>query len=612
MLNLLTNALDSLDDGGTVRVELDARDGYAVLTVADDGCGMEPEVLEHIFEPFFTRRRGGQGIGLGLSITYRIIADHGGDIEAQSAGARPRLDVPRPLAAGRTLAEGDRPSLAKPHKRLKLLFADDEKSLQELMRLELPRMGHEATVCPDGTTALAALDRNTYDCILVDLDMPGCNGIDVIARAKQLSPDTEAIVLTGKSSLETAVAALRHGTFDYLTKPCKLADLEVAAAPRGRKTRADQQIPGAQAATRTHRGPRRTDRPIAKRCEQVRRLIAKVAPTDSTVLILGETGTGKELVARAVHEQSLRAEMPLVPVNCGALPEHLIESELFGHRKGAFTGADEHRTGLFQVANGGTLFLDEIGELPKAMQAKLLRFLESGEVRRVGDNESFTCDVRVDLRHEPRPGRRWSPPASSARTSGSASTRSRFRCRRCASGSKTFRCWPGTWPSGSARRASSRRRDCSRPRRWKCSMAHTWPGNVRELANVIEHAMILCDALADSARSICRGDFAVAAPLPCRSAAAGTLNLRDLEMQAITKRSIATRQQAQGRRGTRHQPQDALQQAQPVRRTRQNGIERQGRQPRRVEGSGKYAHSSACAEEFRHIRQSQKLREQSC
>src|SRR5207244_10246947 len=129
--------------------------------------------------------------------------------------------------------------------------------------------------------------------------------------------------------------------------------------------------------------------------EQVKRLIDKVAPTNSTVLVLGETGTGKELVARAVHDQSLRREMPFVVVNCGALPESLIESELFGHRKGAFTGADEHRVGLFEVANGGTIFLDEIGELPKAMQAKLLRVLESREIRRVGENKSITVDVRV-------------------------------------------------------------------------------------------------------------------------------------------------------------------------------------------------------------------------
>ena len=129
--------------------------------------------------------------------------------------------------------------------------------------------------------------------------------------------------------------------------------------------------------------------------QRVRQLIAKVAPTNSTVLILGETGTGKELVARAVHEQSLRADKPFVAINCGALPENLIESELFGHRKGAFTGADDHRVGLFEVAHGGTLFLDEIGELPKAMQAKLLRVLESGEIRRVGDNDAFQVDVRV-------------------------------------------------------------------------------------------------------------------------------------------------------------------------------------------------------------------------
>jgi two-component system NtrC family response regulator len=211
-----------------------------------------------------------------------------------------------------------------------LLFADDEKSLQELMSLELPRMGHEATVCPDGLTAVAALKKNTYDCILVDLDMPGLSGIEVIAKAKELSPQTEAIVLTGKSSLDTAVAALRQGAFDYLTKPCKLVDLQALL----RRVAAKREL------THKYMAVKRRLEKIEGKSQlvgqgpamaQVRKLIAKVAPTDSTVLVLGETGTGKELVARAVHDQSTRAEMPFVAVNCGALPEHLIESELFGH-----------------------------------------------------------------------------------------------------------------------------------------------------------------------------------------------------------------------------------------------------------------------------------------
>ncbi len=149
--------------------------------------------------------------------------------------------------------------------------------------------------------------------------------------------------------------------------------------------------------------------------QRVKALIEKVAPTDSTVLILGETGTGKELAARAVHEQSLRNQLPFVAVNCGALPENLIESELFGHRKGAFTNADEHRKGLFEVADGGTLFLDEIGELPRSTQSKLLRVLESGEIRRVGENEPFQVDVRIIWR-QTATFPEWSSPVSFGRT----------------------------------------------------------------------------------------------------------------------------------------------------------------------------------------------------
>ena len=397
------------------------------------------------------------------------------------------------------------------------------------MRLELPRMGHEVTVCPDGATATAALDRNTYDCILVDLDMPGCNGIDVIAHAKELSPDTEAVVLTGKSSLETAVAALRHGAFDYLTKPCKLVDLESLLRRVAEKRELTNKYRALKQRLKRLEGTADlTGR--SEGIEQVRGLIAKVAPTDSTVLILGETGTGKELVARSVHEQSLRADMPLVPINCGALPENLIESELFGHRKGAFTGADEQRTGLLQVANGGSLFLDEIGELPKAMQSKLLRFLESGEVRRVGDNESFHCDVRVvcatnrDLGEMVATGEfredLWFrintfeihlPPLRERIDDIPVLARhlaARF-----------------SGPRGSADEIFT-------PEALEMLEEHTWPGNVRELANVIEHAMILCDALPIHPEHLPRRFFdRPAASIPLHPV--GTLNLRELEIRAI-------------------------------------------------------------------------------
>ena len=410
-----------------------------------------------------------------------------------------------------------------------MLFADDEKSLQELMRLELPRLGYEVTVCPDGLTAVAALQRSSYDCVLVDLDMPGLGGIEVIARAKELSADVEAVVLTGKSSLETAVAALRHGAFDYLTKPCRLAELQAVLQRVAEKRELTNQYRALKQRLQRIEGSSELigdSEPM----QAVRSLIAKVAPSDSTVLILGETGTGKELVARALHDQSLRAPMPFVPINCGALPENLIESELFGHRKGSFTGADEHRAGLFQVADGGTLFLDEIGELAKSMQAKLLRFLESGEIRRVGDNESITCDVRVvcathrdldemvaqgdfreDLWYRINTFEVRLPPLRERAEDVPVLAR-HF--------AKRFRA--GIRPED----------EVFSPDAMAVLADHCWPGNVRELANVIEHAMILCERLPVSIEH-----------LPLRfgtrrlrcgaSGAAGSHTLRDLEMRAI-------------------------------------------------------------------------------
>jgi two-component system NtrC family response regulator len=388
---------------------------------------------------------------------------------------------------------------SKPRKKtgagLAVLFADDEKSLQELMRQELPRMGHRVTVCPDGTTAVAALQMDTFDCAIVDLDMPGPSGIDVIARAKELAPETETVILTGKSSTESAIAALRHNAFDYLTKPCKLVEIEKLLKKVEEKRELARRCRALEHRVARLEGSAQLvgDSPGMKR---VRMLISKVAPSDATVLILGETGTGKELVARSVHEESGRSDQPFIAVNCGALPENLIESELFGHRKGSFTGAEDNREGLFQVANGGTLFLDEIGELPRAMQAKLLRVLESGEIRRVGENTPSKVDVRIvcathrdlpamvaagdfreDLMYRINTFEIHLPPVRDRIDDiGPLAEHLLRRFRRRAA---------------TAGRRDEDLEDLITPESIERLCAHVWPGNVRELANVLEHATIL-------------------------------------------------------------------------------------------------------------------------
>jgi two-component system NtrC family response regulator len=415
-------------------------------------------------------------------------------------------------------------------KGLALLFADDERSLQELMKLEIPRMGHRVTVCPDGLTAAAALEKESFDCLLVDLDMPGLGGIDVIAKAKELNPDADAVVLTGKSSLETAIAALRHGAFDYLTKPCKLVEIEALLRRVQEKRKLTQQYRALQRRLdRIEGNPRLVGGSAGM--ERVRTLIAKVAPTQSTVLILGETGTGKELVARAVHDESTRAGEPFVAINCGALPETLIESELFGHRKGAFTGADEHRVGLFEVADGGTIFLDEIGELPKAMQAKLLRVLESREIRRVGENKSQSVDVRVVCATH-----RDLPEMVAA---GEFREDLMYRIN-------TFEIFLPPLRDRLddireiAEHLLGRFRGKSSPGRRQIAedaieslKSHIWPGNVRELANVLEHATILCEDDGPITTDFLPAHFNRRQLTGAAANRPGPISLRDLEMQAI-------------------------------------------------------------------------------
>jgi DNA-binding NtrC family response regulator len=274
------------------------------------------------------------------------------------------------------------------------LFVDDETPIRDVMRIELPRMGHEATICEDGRAAIAAVEKHTFDAAIVDLKMPGISGWDVVAHLRAASPETDIIISTGHGNMEDAIQALRRGVYDFLTKPTKLAAIaSVLQRVADKRALTNKTIALESRLKAVEGSPDIVG--VTPSMQRVKKLIDRIAPTDSNVLILGETGTGKELVARRIHELSRRSQMPFVAVNCGALPENLVESELFGHRKGAFTGADAPRKGLIEVANGGTLFLDELGELDKAMQVKLLRVLESGEVRRVGENEAFHVDVRV-------------------------------------------------------------------------------------------------------------------------------------------------------------------------------------------------------------------------
>ena len=413
-------------------------------------------------------------------------------------------------------------------KSLKVLFADDEKHLQELIAAELPRMGHTVTVCPDGLTAVAALEKNSYDCVLVDLDMPGLNGIGVIEKTKELSPTTEAIILTGKGSTSTAIAALRLGAFDYLQKPCKLVDLKALLGRVADRMELNNQIWALKRRLASVEGESQmigSDRTM----QRAKALIDKVAPTNSTVLVLGETGTGKELAARAVHDRSARSEKPFVALNCGALPENLIESELFGHRKGAFTGADEHRQGLFEVADGGTLFLDEIGELPKPTQSKLLRVLESGEIRRVGDNNAFKVDVRIvcathrnlskmvsedsfrqDLLYRINTFEIQLPPLRDRLSDIAELATHLLRRHR---------------PEARSPQLAFNEEAI------QLLKSYHWPGNIRELANVVERASILCDRLPIKGCDLPNqfGAHDSAPTLPIKSGQ----SLREIEMEAI-------------------------------------------------------------------------------
>jgi two-component system response regulator PilR (NtrC family) len=279
----------------------------------------------------------------------------------------------------------------------KILVVDDEPGLRKVLEITLRRQGHEVVVVPGVKAALEALRQSPapFPLVLTDLVMPDGSGMDVITAAKQRSEATEVIVMTAHSTVDTALEAMRRGAYDFVTKPFSPAEIAALA----QKALEKSSIVVENQRLRAHLERLGNDGKdllgTSPAMVRIAELIAKVARARTTVLITGESGTGKERVARALHTQSDRADKPFVVVNCGALPEALMESELFGHERGAFTGAGTRSLGLFREADGGTMLLDEVGELPASLQVKLLRVLQERKVRPVGGGQEIPVDVRV-------------------------------------------------------------------------------------------------------------------------------------------------------------------------------------------------------------------------
>jgi len=277
----------------------------------------------------------------------------------------------------------------------RILIVDDDRGMKELLQIMLEREGYDVDAVENGKAAIQQCRKKTYDLVLTDLKMPKIDGIDVLKEIKEKSPETVVILITAFASGDTALAAMREGAYDYLEKNFDIEDLKTMVQEALRKkglAKTDVALTAKGGIDAVYFGN------IVGRSREMLKVyshVKKVADTPANVLILGESGTGKELVARAIHENSSRRNNPFVAINCGGLPENLLESELFGYMKGSFTGAYSDKMGLFEVARGGTVFLDEIAELPPVLQVKLLRAVQDKSFRRIGGSEDITVDFRL-------------------------------------------------------------------------------------------------------------------------------------------------------------------------------------------------------------------------
>ncbi|HEY6838149.1 MAG TPA: sigma-54 dependent transcriptional regulator [Geobacteraceae bacterium] len=372
-----------------------------------------------------------------------------------------------------------------------ILIVDDEKGQREILRAILSKEGYRIVDVPGGREALAALETEEYDLILTDLKMQGLSGLELMERVLAGNPQQCIVMMTAHGTVDSAVEAMKKGAFDYLEKPLERENLLLTlrrAFERVQLVRENRLLQRQLAATVT------IPSIIGEhpKIKEIFRIIAKIAPTGSTVLIYGESGTGKELVARAIHDRSPRKDGPFFAINCAAIPDTLMESELFGHEKGAFTGASSREVGIFEAAGGGTVFLDEIGEMNVAMQAKLLRAIQQKEIRRVGGKVNIPVDVRIisatnkDLEAEIKKGQfredlfyrlnviRLNLPPLRERGNDIVTLANFFVDKYATS-------------SGMAVKGISKQA-------FKILMSYSWPGNVRQLESVIERGVLMAES----------------------------------------------------------------------------------------------------------------------
>jgi two-component system, NtrC family, response regulator AtoC len=369
-----------------------------------------------------------------------------------------------------------------------ILIADDEESIRHVLSVLLTDRGYDVRAVADGEEALRELSARDYDALVTDVRMPKLDGLALVRAAQQASPETTIIVMSAYGSHELAIEAMKAGAYDYLGKPFRPDEVLLVLRKAEERERLRLENLRLRREIARSRGQLIAEGPAMR---EVLRVVEKVAPTTTTVLIEGESGTGKEVVARAIHELSPRRERPFVAVNCGAIPEALIESELFGHAKGAFTDARTARRGLFEEADGGSLLLDEVGELPLPLQPALLRVLQEGEVRRVGDSRHTRVDVRIlaatnrDLAQLVQAGRFREDLYYRLNVVGLKLPPLRERVEEIPAFAARFL-------EQHAARIGLPARGLS-PRALELLRGYRWPGNVRELENALERALVLSE-----------------------------------------------------------------------------------------------------------------------